>query len=163
MKTFIIFLIFIFFIPSCDIDDSDMACELICESGFILDEINCECIDYREQYIGQWEFTKYWSTTHPYDPNDGDSFWIGEITYGDFDNTLYIPHAQIPEINETNYCYCYEFEINQSGEINQNTYDANDFNYFFEGFISSDSLYYSSASGSPFSSYSQTIYGRKIN
>ncbi|MEC8537378.1 MAG: hypothetical protein VXY26_01110, partial [Bacteroidota bacterium] len=74
-----------------------------------------------------------------------------------------IPHAQIPEINETNYCYCYEFEINQSGEINQNTYDANDFNYFFEGFISSDSLYYSSASGSPFSSYSQTIYGRKIN
>mgnify|MGYP001163716204 FL=1 len=162
-KSIKIVLFFSFIFISCNQDNSDdLICDLICESGYVLDENNCECVDFREQYIGQWEFTKYWSTTHPYDPNDGDSFWIGEITYGDSDNTLFIPHGQIPELNEYEYCFCYEFEINPSGDINEDTYDADNFNYFFEGYINSDSLYYSSAEGSPFSSYSQTIYGRKI-
>jgi len=161
-KSIKILLFFSFYFIGCEQDNSnDMSCDLICESGYVLNE-NCECIDFRNQYIGQWEFTKYWSTSHPYDPNDGDQFWIGEITFGDSNNTLFVPHSQVPELNEYEYCYCYEFEINPSGDINEDTYDADDFNYFFEGYINSDSLYYSSAEGSPFSSYSQTIYGRKI-
>ena len=162
-KSIKIVLIFSFLFFSCNQGDSDeLICDLICESGYVLDENNCECVDFREQYIGQWEFTKYWNVTHPYDPNEGDQIWIGEITYGESDNTLFIPHGQIPELNEYEYCFCYEFEINPSGDINEDTYDADNFNYFFEGYINSDSLYYSSAEGSPFSSYSQTIYGRKI-
>jgi len=136
---------------------------MICEGTFILDDINCECIDYREQYIGQWEFTKYWAISHPYNPSEGVETWIGEITFGESNNTLFIPFSAVPPVDENNYIYYYEFEINLSGQINQDTYDANDFNYFFEGYINSDSLYYSTASGSPFSSSQKTVYGIKIN
>ena len=64
----------------------------------IIDENNCptcECIEFREKYLGQWEFTKYWGVTHPYEPNSGDEIWIGEIFYGDSDSTLFIPHSPI--------------------------------------------------------------------
>ena len=158
------------FFFSCEqgIDDlcNELICDLFCESGYVLDENNCEtceCIDYRDKYIGEWEFTKYWNVTHPYNPNEGDQIWVGEITYGDANNTLFVPHAQVPENNQYEYCYCYEFEINSLGEINQDSYDADNFNYFFEGYINNDSLYYSYSEGSPFSSTSVTIYGYKIN
>lgn len=162
IKSIKILLIFSCIFISCN-DASDLVCDIICEDGYVVDENNCECIDYREQYIGQWEFTKNWSITHPYNPSQGDQAWIGEITFGDSNNTLFIPSSPVPPEDGNNYIYYYEFEINSSGQINQDTYDANDFNYHFDGYINSDSLYYSTGSGSPFSSYSQTIYGTKIN
>ncbi len=120
------------------------------------------CIyDYRDQYLGEWEFTKYWGVTHPYEPNSGDASWIGEITYGSSENTLFVPHNDIP--TGSTYCYCYEFEINTLGEINDDTYDAGDFNYYFNGYFNEDSLYYTGTQGSPFSASSITVYGKKIN
>ena len=118
--------------------------------------------DYRDQYIGEWEFNSYTSVSHPYDPSSSELNWIREITYGNNDNTLLIPHGPILEGYEEN-CFCYEFEINSSGEINDDTYDANDFNYYFNGYITGDSLYYTGVGGSPFSSTSRTVYGKKLN
>ncbi len=146
-----------------DEENCQCICNLDCEGELILDENNCECYDYREQFIGQWQLTKYYAVTHPFDPSQGDLTWVGEVTLGENNNTLIVPRAPIPEDNPSGYCYCYEFEIDQSGLINENSYDADDFNYFFEGYITIDSLYYSSLSGSPFSSFSQTVYGFKIN
>ena len=146
-------------------DCSAIGCTLFCPSGYIVDENGCEtcqCIDYRDQYIGNWEFNSYTSVTHPYDPSSSDLNWIGEITYGNSESTLFIPHGPILEGYEEN-CFCYEFEINESGEINDDTYDANDFNYYFNGYITGDSLYYTAVGGSPFSSTSRTVYGKKLN
>ena len=166
-KLLYLFIPLIFF--CCENEDTNpcnnIGCNLICESGYVLDENGCqtcECVEYREQYIGQWEFTKYWSIAHPYKPNSGDVMWNGEVSYGDSDSTLLIPHGPIIEGYEQ-YFFCYEFQINILGEMNEDNYDADNFNYFFEGYINSDSLYYSSAEGSPFSSYSQTIYGKRID
>ena len=130
------------------------------DSSANTDDGSCE-YDYLAQYTGEWAFTKYTSVSHPYDPSSSDVTWIGEITYGNSDNTLFIPHNNIPE--GSTYCYCYEFEINTLGEINNETYDANDFNYFFNGYFSGDSLYYTGTEGSPFSTTSITVYGNKLN
>ena len=109
LKSFKVLLFFLFFNITCEQGNpDDFFCDLICESGYVLDENNCECVDYRDQYIGQWEFTKYWSVSHPYDPNAGDEIWIGEIIYGSENNTLFVPHSQVPEVNEYEYCYCYD-------------------------------------------------------
>jgi hypothetical protein len=146
-------------------DCSAIGCTLFCPSGYIVDENGCEtcqCIDYRDQYIGNWEFNSYTSVTHPYDPSSSDLNWIGEITYGNSESTLFIPHGPILEGYEEN-CFCYEFEINIEGEINDDTYDADNFNYYFDGYMNADSLYYSTTSGSPFSTTSRTVYGKKIN
>ena len=143
----------------------DILCELFCENGFVLDENGCEtcaCIDYRNQYVGEWEFNSYTSVSHPYEPSSSDQNWVGSITYGNTDSTLLIPHGPILEGYET-YCFCYEFQINELGEINDDTYDADNFNYHFDGYINPDSLYYTSVKGSPFSTASQTVYGKKIN
>jgi hypothetical protein len=120
-----------------------------------------ELIDYREQYIGQWEFIKYWSISHPFEPSSGEVIWNGEVYYGDSDSTLMIPNGPILEGSEQ-YCSCYEFQVNVFGEINDDSFDAADFNYHFDGYITPDSIYYSAAGGSPFSSNSRTIYGKKI-
>ena len=164
-KLLYLFIPLMFF--SCETEENpcnNIGCNLICESGYILDENDCqicECIEYREQYIGQWEFTKYWSVTHPYNPTSGEKIWVGEISYGSNDSTLLIPYNPILEGYESN-CFCYEFQVNILGEINEDSYDADNFNYNFDGYITDDSLYYTSASGSPFSSSNQTIYGKKI-
>ena len=52
-------MILIFFISSCDIDNSDMACELICESGFILDEITNQIYKIKEKTHGI-SFARYY-------------------------------------------------------------------------------------------------------
>lgn len=166
-KIFFILITSCLIIVSCEqVEENpcNTTCPIICESGYLLDANGCEtceCIDYREQYTGQWEFTQYTSVSHPYDPISSDGNWVGEITNGSTDSTLFIPHD--PILEGYNYCFCYEFQITTSGEINDNTYDADDFNYYFEGFINPDSLYYTSVEGSPFSTTSQTIYGKKIN
>jgi hypothetical protein len=141
----------------------DILCDINCESGYILDENGCEicqCIDYRDQYIGEWEFNAYTSVSHPYDPSSSNLNWIGEITYGNNENTLLIPYGPILEGYKGN-CFCYEFEINSFGEINDDTFDADNFNYYFDGYINPDSLYYTSMSGSPFSTTSRTVYGKR--
>ena len=165
MKKLLLAMPLIFF--CCETEDANpcanLGCNLICESGYILDENGCQtcqCIDYRDQYIGDWEFNSYTAVSHPYDPSSSDQNWIGEITYGNSDSTLFIPHG--PIIEGYDYCFCYEFQINIAGEINDDTYDANNFNYYFDGYINADSLYYSTVEGSPFSATSQTIYGSKI-
>jgi len=162
-----IILITSFLILSCEQDAENPCntiCSLFCESGYVLDENGCEtcqCIDYRDQYIGDWEFNSYTGVTHPYDPSSSEQNWIGEITYGNSDSTLFIPRS--PIIEGSDYCFCYEFQINITGDINDDTYDADNFNYYFDGYINADSLYYTSVEGSPFSTTSQTIYGKKIN
>ena len=161
---FLIILLVLLF--SCETEKNpctDIGCDFICESGYVLDENDCqtcECVEYRERYIGQWEFIKYWNVTHPYDPTSGEKTWIGEISYGDNDSTLSIPNNPILEGCEST-CF-YEFQINILGEINEDNYDAGNFNYHFDGYITPDSLYYTSGSGSPFSSFIQTIYGKKL-
>lgn len=146
-------------------DCSAIGCTLFCPSGYVIDENGCEtcqCIDYRDQYIGEWEFNSYTSVSHPYDPSSSELNWIREISYGNNANTLLIPHGPILEGYEQS-CFCYEFEIDELGEINGDTYDADNFNYYFDGYITPDSLYYTSVSGSPFSTSSRTVYGKKIN
>mgnify|MGYP001322339180 CR=1 FL=1 len=163
-QIFFILIPFILLLISCSDEDfcNELACNLICESGYLLDDNNCptcECVEYREQYIGQWEFTKNWNVTHPWEPSNGDLIWTGEITYGNSDSTLLIPYG--PILDGYNSCFCYEFQINKLGEMINDSYDA-DFNYNFSGYITPDSIFYTTAEGSPFSSYSQTIYGTKI-
>lgn len=158
-----IFIISLLFFNGCQ-KGNDFSCDLICESGYMLDENNdqiCECADYREKYIGQWEFTKYWGVTHPYEPNSGDETWVGEITYGNTDSTLFIPNNPILEGSE--YCFCYEFKVNLLGDFDDDSHDANSFNYYFDGSLTEDSLYYTGTEGSPFSTTSITVYGKKIN
>ena len=145
-KIFYLSYLLLILIISCEDDE-------ICQTS--------ELIDYREQYIGQWEFIKYWNISHPFAPSSGEEIWNGEVYYGDSDSTLLIPNGPIlDEYNEN--CFCYEFEINISGEINEDTFDADNFDYHFDGYITPDSVYYATADGSPFSSYSQTVYGKRI-
>ena len=169
MKKLLLLFVQLIVLFACEVIEEDVnacntVCSIFCQSGYVLDDNGCEtceCVDYRDQYIGQWEFTKYMSVSHPYDSGSSDQNWIGEITNGSVDSTLFIPNN--PILDGSNYCFCYEFQIMLSGEIKNDAYDADDFNYYFDGFITSDSLYFTSVAGSPFSTTSQTIYGKKLN
>ena len=68
MKTFIIFLIFIFFTFSCDIDDSDMTCELICES-----EQDCDMVC--EKVINQPSLINVGQLHSTYNPDATQGRW----------------------------------------------------------------------------------------
>ena len=108
-------------------------------------------IDFRSQYIGEWEFSKTWGVTHPYNPSDGDQVWTGLIEYGTLDNTIIIP------LSPTSNNMFYIDELGQLGEYN------NYFNYSFEGYFIGDSiLFYTGTSGSPFSTTTITINAIKI-
>ena len=139
--------------------EQQLTCYLVCVDGYVLDENGCEtceCIDYREKYIGLWQFIKYWGVTHPLEPNSGDTIWIGNINYGNQEDKIIIPYA--PSVNSNDI-----FSVNVNGVLSEP--DSNPYNYFFEGYFyaNSDSLYYTGTGGSPFSTTSITIYGNKIN
>ena len=51
-------------------------------------DCNGDSIDIRDSYIGEWEFSKYSSVTHPYKPTSSDTTWFGNISYGYSNSTL---------------------------------------------------------------------------
>ena len=107
--------------------------------------------DFLEKYLGDWEFSRYTSTSNPYGTSKDTTIWTDKITYGTLDSTLLIPFGPM---------YTEELKVNAIGEMSD--FPAH-YNYWTEGyFMGNIILYIETTSGSPFQQTNQTINGQKI-
>ena len=124
----------------------------------IYPEENYDCfgnfIDFRLQYIGEWEFVRTSGYSNPYGTGTNETTFIGVISLGNSPNTLLIPQGTNENILPV------EFEVDEVGQLN----DFNNIYYYaFDGYFTGDSLlYWTGINGSPFQTSSLTCYGQKI-
>jgi len=114
-----------------DDENGQCICNFDSDAELILNENNCECYNNNEWVIGQWQLTKYYAVNHPFDLNQGVPARVEEVRLANNNNTEIAPGTTTPKDNPGGYCY--EFEIDQYGLINENSYEKDNFNYFFEG------------------------------
>ena len=112
--------------------------------------------DFLEKYLGDWEFSRYTSTSNPYGTSKDTTIWTDKITYGTLDSTLLIPFGPM---------YTEELKVNAIGEMSD--FPAH-YNYWTEGYFGVEVvtgntiLYIETTSGSPFQQTNQKINGQKI-
>ena len=104
-----------------------------------------------EKYLGNWEFSKYTSTSNPYMSSTDTTIWTAKITYGTLASTLLIPFGPM---------YTEELKVNAMGQISD---FPSSYNYWAEGYFTGNTIIYiETTSGSPFSQTNQILNGKKI-